>query len=587
MATEYKSIEYRLHENLVQMQDMLSLLEFDDSLLKAVIDCKELIRTKKYTIAVMGEFKRGKSSLINALLGGKILPADSTPTTATINRITYGSAPKSVVYYKDGSDQEIDIHELSNFVTQTTEDGKARALRIKEAIVYYPTVICQNHIDVIDTPGLNDDERMTQITIDMLEHVDAVIVPIHARSPFSETEKKFVCQLIKNKNINNVVFVVTFMDQLDEDDYEYDQFIGRIKKRIQSGVFEELEKQYKNDDSIISKAHLLLDDLHICGISASLALSSFLTNNREMLKQSRFEEFQKFLLMNVTSKQLENAARRTIETLKHVVSQLDGQNRKKILEYNKEAKLVNSSSEAIQKYCREVRLLLDKSFFEDYDRLNATVVKLNVLKNQIMKEFIKALSELKTNSNDAIKGTLNATAEKALQMIRENKAKTDADLFQCFFSEVNKLNAFRQTGLIEPLHYLEVSDRVNVQNTTWKMLEFVHTIFANVIFSWKVSPIPAISDLTNCNIIEPVIHSVDVSVTQYINDYQACLNAIRKNWFNQLAEETEAIKNLALEAEKKKSELIDLKMKVHIKNYQVLSENSVLILSNSEEIWKQ
>ena len=210
MATEYRSIEYRLHEYLVQMQEMLSILEFDQSLLDCIQDCKELIKNKQYTVAVMGEFKRGKSSLINALLGARILPADATPTTATINRITYGPEPGAVIAFRNGTSREISIGELEDYVTKKTADGEAQALQIREATVYFPTVICQNHIDIIDTPGLNDDPRMTRITIEMIEHADAVIVPIHARAPFSETEKKFVCQLIESESIQNLVFVVTF-----------------------------------------------------------------------------------------------------------------------------------------------------------------------------------------------------------------------------------------------------------------------------------------------------------------------------------------------------------------------------------------
>ena len=229
MATEYQSVEYRLHECLVQMQDMLSVLNFDQSLLDALQECKNLIKNKQYKVAVMGEFKRGKSSLINALLGSRILPADATPTTATINRITYGAAPRAVITFQDGREQEIPVHELKDYVTKITAEGAARALQIKEATVYFPTVFCQNHIDIIDTPGLNDDARMTQITIDMVANVDAVIVPIHAHAPFSETEMKFVCQLIESENITNLVFVVTFLDQLDEDDYNYERFMGFVR----------------------------------------------------------------------------------------------------------------------------------------------------------------------------------------------------------------------------------------------------------------------------------------------------------------------------------------------------------------------
>ena len=320
MATEYKSVEYRLHECLVQIQEMLTVLKFDRSLLDSIQEGKELIKNKKYTVAVMGEFKRGKSSMINALLGAKILPADVTPTTATINRITYGSAPKAVINFRDGTSEEISIDQLTDYVTKITPDGEARALRIKEATVCLPTVICQNHIDIIDTPGLNDDESMTRVTIEMIEHVDAVIVPIHARAPFSETEKKFVCQLIESENINNLIFAVTFMDQLDEDDYEYDQFMDYIRKRIQSEVFRELELR-GSSEAVVQKAHRMLDQLRISGISSSQALESFLSNNRKLRKKSGFEPFYEMLISAVTAKQLENAIRKTVKTVDFVLLQ--------------------------------------------------------------------------------------------------------------------------------------------------------------------------------------------------------------------------------------------------------------------------
>jgi ribosome biogenesis GTPase A len=69
--------------------------------------CKDLIETKRYSVVVVGEFNHGKSSLINALLGAKVLPTDAIPTTATINRITYGQEKKVTISYKDGGVEDI------------------------------------------------------------------------------------------------------------------------------------------------------------------------------------------------------------------------------------------------------------------------------------------------------------------------------------------------------------------------------------------------------------------------------------------------------------------------------------------------
>lgn len=84
---------------------------------------------------------------------------------------------------------------------------------------------------------------MTRLTIDLLPQVDAVILPIHARSPFSMTEKNFVCQLLESDNIHDILFVVTFLDQLDEDDYVYENYMRALSDRIRREVFAELESR--------------------------------------------------------------------------------------------------------------------------------------------------------------------------------------------------------------------------------------------------------------------------------------------------------------------------------------------------------
>jgi ribosome biogenesis GTPase A len=155
MAVDYKQIEFALHESLVQIDKVYKLLEFDQSYLEKIQECMDLVKTKRYNVAVVGEFNRGKSSLINALLGSDILPAAVTATTATINRITFSPTPKAVLVYKDGKQEDIAIDELSTFVTKLTQKDETIAAKIKEAIVYYPTQICQNYVDIIDTPGLN------------------------------------------------------------------------------------------------------------------------------------------------------------------------------------------------------------------------------------------------------------------------------------------------------------------------------------------------------------------------------------------------------------------------------------------------
>lgn len=581
MATEYRTIEYRLHESLVQIQEMLSVLGFDRNLLESVIACKNLIKNKQYNIAVMGEFKRGKSSLINALLGARILPADATPTTATVNRITYGPEPKAVVHFHDGESKEIRIDQLADYVTKTTADGEARALRIREATIYFPTVICQNHIDIIDTPGLNDDVRMTRITIDMIANADAVVVPIHARAPFSETEKKFVCQLLESDGINNIVFVVTFLDQLDEDDYIYEKFMDYIRRRIQTEVFAELEKRESSKD-ILRKAHLLLDDLQIRGISSSLALESFLSNSREKREKSRFEGFSNALICSATAKQLENAITKTIENIKDVVSQFDAQNQKRRADFETQARKTQHCEETIRQYCAASPAILDAVFSEDFDELQSKINGINASKNFIVEEFIKALSGIRQNTHPEIYSVLSDTALKTQGEMNRRFDALKEELLRVCRAELLRLKERETAELESAFEASGVPEAMGFDEVGASMSRFVEAILSNLSFSWSVSPIPRAADLTGCDVIDTVIQAADVSIQHHLDELNAMMLTIRKNWFDQFSGHTKSLLAAAAEAIVPQKEAYDLGYKAYLRNYQVFYQDAQEIVRQCE-----
>lgn len=112
------------------------------------LDCTAL------SVAVVGEFKRGKSTFINALLGHPLLPADVKPTTAVMTRIRHGTPRRAFVRFRDGREEPIDPNRLADYVTQLTD--------IVEAVVTYPLPFCGGvQAEFIDTPGLNDTPQVS------------------------------------------------------------------------------------------------------------------------------------------------------------------------------------------------------------------------------------------------------------------------------------------------------------------------------------------------------------------------------------------------------------------------------------------
>lgn len=79
-------------------------------------------------IAVLGQFKSGKSSLINHILNLPLLPTGVIPVTSVITRILYGSSEKVVITFKNGNKDEISLKELTQYIVEKENPGNIKKL---------------------------------------------------------------------------------------------------------------------------------------------------------------------------------------------------------------------------------------------------------------------------------------------------------------------------------------------------------------------------------------------------------------------------------------------------------------------------
>lgn len=294
--------EFLVHHNLCNLHSHIN--RFPDGK-KVVEELQELIEqfsSRSYKVAVIGEFKRGKSSLINALLGTQILPTDILPTTAVINRIRYATEQKIMIYYKNGEIQESSIESLSQYATKLDKEKELFSETIREIVVQYPTVFGQKHIEVIDTPGLNDNEAMTEITLNVLGEIDTAIVVISATMPLSMTEQKLIAELIKQDNIYNLVFAVTFIDRVSDEVDEQDRVVSLIKNRLSVDTYE-LFCQSHSEEALEKKAKRILENPNVFAVSSKQAMDGFVKGKHQLLEKSRFKDFKYNLFTLLTANQ--------------------------------------------------------------------------------------------------------------------------------------------------------------------------------------------------------------------------------------------------------------------------------------------
>src|SRR5436190_8918735 len=123
MKLDYAKTLQQLSRDLDALVEYARKLELNGSavLLEEIVG---RMREHKFTVAVVGEFKTGKSTFVNSLLGVDVVPTDVIPATATLNRITFGLDSSIDVVYKDGHTDSVEFHDLERYVTKehVTED---------------------------------------------------------------------------------------------------------------------------------------------------------------------------------------------------------------------------------------------------------------------------------------------------------------------------------------------------------------------------------------------------------------------------------------------------------------------------------
>jgi len=291
--TDYNKLANNLVLDLKRLRSFSEKLNIQNSL-SSIDDILEKIENKTFWVAVVGEFKRGKSTFINALLGQEILPSDIEPCSATLNRVTYSLNSYVEVEFKDGHKEKVKIENLSEYVTKLTPEAEAIAANVKEAVVYYPAAYCKNNVDIIDTPGLNDDPSMTGVTLSVLPKVDVAILVIMAQSPVSEVERDFLEHKLLTNDLGRVIFVVTGIDRCNRPG-DADKVIASVERRINEYVLGRASEQWGKDSAEYEVYLKKIGKPKVFGLSAYQALEAKNNNDDELLNKSRFTEFEQAL----------------------------------------------------------------------------------------------------------------------------------------------------------------------------------------------------------------------------------------------------------------------------------------------------
>lgn len=169
-----------------------------DSILPQLQAGEEVLREHGVVdVAVLGQFKAGKSSFLNGIMGRDVLPVNVLPATAVITRIGHGPAERALVRHVAGRIEEIPLADLPEFVTEQRNPGNAKDVSIVD--VELPALSDFRGTRFVDTPGLGSVfAHNTKVSMDWLPRVGGVLVAVSVNHPLSEQDLNLLVQVFRH-----------------------------------------------------------------------------------------------------------------------------------------------------------------------------------------------------------------------------------------------------------------------------------------------------------------------------------------------------------------------------------------------------
>jgi GTP-binding protein EngB required for normal cell division len=147
-----------------------------------------------FYVACVGQFKRGKSSLLNAVVGAPVLPVGVLPITAVVTVVRYGEAPGARLRFQSGRWQNIELAALATYVSEDQNPENAKGVAAVE--VFMPSPLLATGMCLVDTPGVGSVfVGNTAATKAFVPHIDAALVVLGADPPISAEELALVAEI--------------------------------------------------------------------------------------------------------------------------------------------------------------------------------------------------------------------------------------------------------------------------------------------------------------------------------------------------------------------------------------------------------
>lgn len=264
---------FAFHKNIESLNEIayqLCEISPNETIKNDTQNCAKIANENEFTISVTGVINAGKSSMLNAFLGAKILGTSNIPETANLTLLKFSQSPfAKVKFYTpkeleilgfDGkfSDKEIAVNELINYTSAKNEISKF----IKMIELGVKNEILENNITIVDTPGLDDAVVLREeLTKNFMSKSDAIIHLMNAAQSSTKKDMSFITNTLKNSKNSALIVVLTHADMLSQSE------LFDALKYAQKSISEELKSYDFSEDLISNVSFFCIDSVSGRGIN--------------------------------------------------------------------------------------------------------------------------------------------------------------------------------------------------------------------------------------------------------------------------------------------------------------------------------
>ena len=254
--------------------------EVSAGLRQRLADLRRRLGEQRLHVAILGQFKRGKSTVLNALLGESLLPTAVVPVTAIPTHVQAGATPRVAISFRGdrrpaaeftatrAADLEEHIH---RFVAE--EANCDNRLDVAMVQVFLPAPMLSKGIVLIDTPGIGSTLRHnTETTLGFLPQCDVALFVVSVDPPMTQAESEFLATVLGH--VPHLAFVLNKIDQLEA--HERAAALGFLR-------------------NVLSEQTHVPPDVRVFSVSARQALDAKRTGNADLLARSGFDELETYL----------------------------------------------------------------------------------------------------------------------------------------------------------------------------------------------------------------------------------------------------------------------------------------------------